>query len=56
MAGPVIEKAIPFGNLVDVIAGVFVLVILLTHVPQIVALVKGSGGALSDGLTAVKGA
>lgn len=56
MAGPVIEKAIPFGNLVDVIAGIFVLIILLTHAKQITDLTKGVGGALSDGLKAVKGA
>ena len=55
MAGPVIEKAIPFGNIVDVIAGVFVLMILLTHGDAIVKLVSGVGGALSTGLGAVKG-
>lgn len=55
MAGPVIEKAIPFGNIVDVIAGVFVLLILITHADAIVKLVSGVGGTLNGGLSAVKG-
>ena len=55
MAGSAVERAIPLGSIIDVIAGVVVLVILLTHADSIVKITSGVGGALTNGLNAAKG-